>query len=157
MEQLYHDCPLRELLSVVLETYFRGKKPFILGFENLKKNIKMSKMAQVDTNKELIQDNYKEFVHFLAYAKGLEDGKTIAASLCKLIEPCSRSMVGPDLVNLFKVIDRYSLTDEVRQLLINVAPNLMTIESLKIYDYSTTGLIGKEDAEFSRVNQHLEK
>lgn len=47
--------------------------------------------------------------------------------------PLSRSIVGNDLVNLFKMIDRYGITEDVRQLMINVAPNLMTIEMQKIH------------------------
>jgi hypothetical protein len=47
--------------------------------------------------------------------------------------PLSRSIVGNDLINLFKMIDRFGITEDVRQLMINVAPNLMTIESQKIY------------------------
>lgn len=105
MEELYQECPLRELVIVVLETHFQGKKPFILGFENLKKNIKISKMIQVDVTKDLIQDNFKELIHFLVYAKGFEGIREVARDLCKLSTPSSRSLVGPDLVNMFKVID----------------------------------------------------
>lgn len=47
--------------------------------------------------------------------------------------PHSRSIVGNDLINLFKMIDRYGITEDVRQLMINVAPNLMTIESQNLY------------------------
>jgi hypothetical protein len=47
--------------------------------------------------------------------------------------PLSRSIVGNDLINLFKMIDRFGITEDVRQLMINVAPNLMTIESQSIY------------------------
>lgn len=155
MEELYQECPLRELVTVVLETHFQNKKPFILGFENLKKNIKISKMIQVDVTKDLIQDNFKELIHFLVYAKGFEGIREVARDLCKLATPSSRSLVGPDLVNLFKVIDRYQLTDELRPLLVNVAPNLMTIESLKIFDYSRAGL--GEQADFALINERMER
>lgn len=47
--------------------------------------------------------------------------------------PLSRSIVGNDLINLFKMIDKFGITEDVRQLMINVAPNLMTIESQSIY------------------------
>ncbi len=63
----------------------------------------------------------------------MEGAKDIARDLCKLIMPLSRSIVGNDLVNLFKMIDRFGITEDVRQLMINVAPNLMTIEMQKIH------------------------
>jgi len=47
--------------------------------------------------------------------------------------PLSRGIVGNDLINLFKMIDRFGITEDVRLLMINVAPNLMTIESQSIY------------------------
>lgn len=65
--------------------------------------------------------------------------------------------MGRDLVNLFKVIDRFSLTDEVKPLLINVAPNLMTIESQKIYDYAKASIIPETDPDFARINDRLER
>ena len=46
--------------------------------------------------------------------------------------PISRSIVGDDLLNLFKMIDRYGVNDQVYQLLLNVSPNLMTIECKKV-------------------------
>jgi hypothetical protein len=49
--------------------------------------------------------------------------------------PISRSIVGTDLVNMFKLIDRYGITEDVWHLMINVAPNLMTIETQNIYQY----------------------
>jgi hypothetical protein len=55
------------------------------------------------------------------------------------------------------MIDRFALTDDVMPLLINVAPNLMTIESQKIYDYSKSGLLPEKDREFSRINERMEK
>jgi hypothetical protein len=39
-----------------------NKKPFVLSFEKFKKNIKISKIIQVDTNKSLISNNVKEIV-----------------------------------------------------------------------------------------------
>ncbi len=63
----------------------------------------------------------------------MEGAKDIARDLCKLIMPLSRSIVGNDLVNLFKMIDRFGITEDVRELMINVAPNLMTIEMQKIH------------------------
>lgn len=60
---------------------------------------------------------------------GLEGSKEIAKEFSKTILPYSRSIVGKDLVNLFKMIDKYSITEDVRALIANVAPNLMTIES----------------------------
>jgi hypothetical protein len=68
-------------------------------------------------------------------APNFEGSKEIARDLCKMMLPISRSIVGNDLVNLFKMIDRYGITEDVRLLMINVAPNLMTIESQKIYQY----------------------
>ncbi len=59
---------MRELVTVVLESFFLNKKPFVLSFEKFKKNIKISKMIQIDTNKELMRDNFREIVHFMTYA-----------------------------------------------------------------------------------------
>ena len=53
---------MRELVTSVLEQYFMNKKPFVLSFEKFKKNIKISKIIQVDTNKSLITNNVKEIV-----------------------------------------------------------------------------------------------
>ena len=106
-----------------------NKKPFVLSFEKFKKNIKISKMITHDTNKSLIVNNVKEIVQFLNQVSNFEGSKDIARDLCKLMLPISRSIVGNDLVNLFKLIERYGITEDVRQLMINVAPNLMTIES----------------------------
>lgn len=55
-------------MTVILESYFLNKKPFILSFEKFKKNIKISKMIQLDTNKEVILNNGKEIIHFMNYA-----------------------------------------------------------------------------------------
>ncbi len=142
-------------MTAILEQYFLNKKPFVLSFEKFKKNIKISKMIQVDTNKALILNNVKEIVHFLTYAQNLEGGKDIARELCKLMLPISRSIVGNDLVNLFKMIDRYGINDDVRQLMINVAPNLMTIESQKIHQYKKANK--DQDVQFAKINERLEK
>ena len=58
---------MRELATVVLESYFLNKKPFLLSFEKFKKNIKISKLIQHDTNKSLIQNNVREIVHFMVH------------------------------------------------------------------------------------------
>ena len=63
----------------------------------------------------------------------------------------SRSFVGKDLVNLFKMIDRYGITDDMLPLLINVAPNLMTIESQKIFTDDNF------DDRFIKINERMEK
>ena len=70
--------------------------------------------------------------------------------------PQSRSFVGKDLVNLFKMIDKYSINDDMRTLIVNVAPNLMTIEALRIYDHSRR-FDGEYDSRFTKINERLEK
>ncbi len=108
----------------------------------------------------MIEDNIKEIVHFMNYAQQLEGVKEIAREVCKALIPSSRSLVGKDLVNVFKMIDRYEgqLTQEARELIINVAPNLMTIESQKIFDHyqGTTGGAIK-DKKLEEINEKLEK
>ena len=94
------------------------------------------------------------------YAQQLEGVKEIAREVSKALIPSSRSLVGKDLVNVFKMIDRYEgqLTQEARELIINVAPNLMTIESQKIFDHyqGTTGGAIK-DKKLEEINEKLEK
>jgi hypothetical protein len=67
MDNLYQESQVRELATVVLESYFLNKKPFLLSFEKFKKNIKISKLIQHDTNKSLIQNNVREIVHFMVH------------------------------------------------------------------------------------------
>lgn len=59
---------MRELVTAVLESFFLNKKPFILSFDKFKKNLKIAKMIQIDTSKELMKDNFREIVHFLTYS-----------------------------------------------------------------------------------------
>ena len=141
MDQLYQESNVRELVTAALESFFSNKKPFLTTFKDNKKNINISKIIQADTTKELIQDNFREIIHFMSYAPKIESSKDLTKQLCKIIEPNSRSIVGRDLVNLFKMIDRYNITEDVQPLLINVAPNLMTIESQKLFNYRGTGLV----------------
>jgi hypothetical protein len=44
--------------------------------------------------------------------QNLESAKDIARDFCKVIHTHSRSLVGKDLVNLFKLIDKYSLIND---------------------------------------------
>jgi hypothetical protein len=67
----------------------------------------------------------------------MESGKEIAMELIKTIQPVARNLVGRDLVTLFKMIDKYGITDESCALLMSVAPNLMTIESPKIFQWGS--------------------
>lgn len=83
----------------------------------------------MDTTKELIQSNAGRLVYFMNQSAQVENGKELAKQLSKALLPISRSIVGQDLVSLFKMIDKYGLTDESHDLLLSVAPNLMTIET----------------------------
>jgi len=56
-------------------------------------------------------NNFKEILHFMNYTPNFEGAKEVARELCKLMLPLSRSLVGRDLVNLFKMIDRYHILD----------------------------------------------
>lgn len=49
------------------------------------------------------------------------------------------------------MIDRYGITDDMLPLLINVAPNLMTIESQKIFTDDNF------DDRFIKINESMEK
>lgn len=84
--QSYNESQVKELVTVILETYFLNKKPFILSFEKFKKNIKISKMIQNETNKEIIQNNANEIITFMnASGLQLENGKEIVKELLKAI------------------------------------------------------------------------
>lgn len=73
-------------MTVILETYFLNKKPFILSFEKFKKNIKISKMIQNETNKEIIQNNANEIITFMnASGLQLENGNEMVKELLKAI------------------------------------------------------------------------
>lgn len=80
-----------------------------------------------------------------------EGAKDIAKELCKVVTPLSRSFVGKDLVNLFKMMGKYSLTDIMLPVLINVAPNLMTIESQNNFLDDTV------DKRFIKINERIKQ
>lgn len=44
----------------------------------------------------------------------------------------NRSIVGKDLLNLFTMIEKYGITENVHSLLVNIVANLQTIESVPI-------------------------
>lgn len=55
------------------------------------------------------------------------------------------------------MIDKYHILDDVRMLLVNVAPNLMTIQSPKLYDYSQhQGPLNLPDPRLTAINERLE-
>jgi hypothetical protein len=82
IEPFYNESQVRELVTAVLESHFINKKPFILSFEKFKKNIKISKMIQLDTTKDLIQSNGNQIVHFMNYSfSQIESGKEIAKAI----------------------------------------------------------------------------
>lgn len=84
--QLYNESQVKDLVTVILENYFLNKKPFVLSFEKLKKNIKISKMIQTQTDKEVIQSNASEIITFMnASGMQLESGKDIVRELLKAI------------------------------------------------------------------------
>ena len=142
---------VRELITMVLESYFLNKKPFLTSFDKFKSNIKISKLIQQDTNMALIQNNVREIVHFMIRSQHFEGAKDVAKELCKVLTPLSRSFVGKDLVNLFKIMGKYSLTDIMLPVLINVAPNLMTIESQNNFLDDTV------DKRFIKINERIKK
>lgn len=88
----------------------------------------------------------------------IESGKDIARDLCKVMLPQSRSLVGKDLVNLFHIIDKYGLIGDpdARNLLINVAPNLMTVESAKLVE-NVSGVVDSKDSRMAKVRERLVK
>lgn len=61
------------------------------------------------------------------------------------------------MVNLFKMIDKFGVTDESKTLLISVAPNLMTIESPTIYQWNQVSSSDAADARFAEINERLLK
>ena len=71
--------------------------------------------------------------------------------------PISRSIVGDDLLNLFHMIDRYGVNDQVYQLLLNVSPSLMTIEGKKVTPQAVgEGQLQFTDKGFEEINQREE-
>jgi hypothetical protein len=71
--------------------------------------------------------------------------------------PISRSIIGDDLLNLFHMIDRYGVNDQVYQLLLNVSPSLMTIEGKKVTPQAVgEGQLQFTDKGFEEINQREE-
>jgi|LauGreDrversion4_2_1035121.scaffolds.fasta_scaffold75360_1 hypothetical protein len=66
----------------------------------------------------------------MVYARYFGDrlAEDIYIDVCKTLLPLSRSIVGDDLLNLFLMFERFGIHDDARQLMLNVSPNLMTIE-----------------------------
>lgn len=62
----------------------------------------------------------------------------------------SRNLVGKDLLNLFKMIDKYGIVDETKTMIVNVAANFETIDSEKI-------MTSENDNIFDKLNEKLEK
>lgn len=64
--------------------------------------------------------------------------------------------MGKNLVDLFKMVDKFGITDESKHLLISVAPNLMTIESPTIFQWRLTPE-QNDDVKFADINAGLLK
>lgn len=156
MEKHYHESHLRDLASAMIESYFLNRKPHFASYEKTKLSSKITKALQTGLTKDLILTNAREIVHFMSYAKHIDGAKDIVRDLFKAIMPQSRSFVGTDLVNLFKVIDKYGMLEEVPHILINVAPNLMTIQPFKQIDYTIENTKQAESG-FASVNESHER
>ncbi len=83
----------------------------------------------------------------------------IYKEVCQTVLPQSRSIQGDDLLNLFLMFERYGINDEVRQLMLNVSPNLMTIEQKKVMENAMEGsnkVLEFPDKRFEEINQRQE-
>lgn len=81
-------------------------------------------------NKSLITKNIGALIHFLTYTNS-DNNKQLATMLAQNITN-GRSLVGEDLVNLFKMINKYGIADQVRPMLMIVASNLQTIDQTEV-------------------------
>ncbi len=53
------------------------------------------------------------------------------------------------MVNIFKMIDKYGITEDVKPMIVKMAANLETIDEDKIRNYG-------EDETFNRLNEQME-
>lgn len=60
-----------------------------------------------------------------------EKSKELAALICNKMSN-GRRLVGKDLINLFKMIDKYGIHEDVKELMVNEAANLETIDYQEI-------------------------
>jgi hypothetical protein len=77
----------------------------------------------MDVTNALISKHIGGLIKYLTVTFSSENHKELAKSLASSIKN-GRSLVGEDLLDLFKLVDKYSLLDNVRPLIMTVASNL---------------------------------
>jgi len=120
-------------------------------------------MIYSEANSSLLSNNISSVISFMCHAQSQAGSalklncKDLYESICQVLMPISRSIVGDDLLNLFHMIGRYGVNDQVYQLLLSVSPNLMTIESKKVTPQAAgEGELQFTDKGFEEINQREE-
>lgn len=83
-----------------------------------------------------------------------EKSKELAALICNKMSN-GRRLVGKDLINLFKMIDKYGIHEDVKVLMVNEAANLETIDYQEIK--GPAELKPSTDPVFSDINDKNSK
>ena len=137
------------MVDETLNHYYLGKKPLLLAtFEDPLQNKQLSKKIQAETNSYLIQQNIDSLISHLISQTQKQDGKELASLLCSKITN-GRSLVHENLMNLFVLVRKFGLLEEVKPLLVNVAANLETVESQLITN-------PRKDPVFDQINMKIE-
>ncbi|CDW77558.1 UNKNOWN [Stylonychia lemnae] len=140
--------PLKEIVMSSIEYHYDSKKPQIQNFDKINKKEEISKKITDETNKFLIDLNIPSIITFLNLVS-FENGKHITQKvLDQMIS--GRSLVGNDLLTLINLIEKHGLIEANKQLMVNVAANLQTIEIQKINNTY-------EDPVFESVNHQASK
>ena len=92
-----------------MEHYLLKKKPQVLKFEKLRKHSRFSKLITTENNKSLIYNHVGGLIRYLKMTNS-ENHKKMAIKLLQNI-PNARCLVKEDLVNLYLVVDKYSISD----------------------------------------------
>ena len=104
--KIYQEYILKDIIKAILDSTILHKKPQIMNFDKLKRNIKLSKQIQT-VDPGLIKSNNAEIVNFLVN-NNLNNKKELVQQFFNGINN-ARTFVAKDLINLLKLIDRYGL------------------------------------------------
>lgn len=140
---------LKEVVDETLNHFYTGKKPLLLAtFEDPALNKQLAKTIQSESNSYLVQQNIDSLLSHLVAQTPRQDGKEMASLVCSRITN-GRSLVHENLLKLFAVVKKFGLLEAVKPLLVNVAANLETIESLLVSN-------PRDDPMFEQINDQVE-
>lgn len=104
----------------------------------------------MEVSNALISKHIGGLIKYLTVTVSSENHKELAKLLATQIKN-GRSLVGEDLLDLFKMIDKFSLLDMTKPLVMTVASNLQTI------DKETIRIATEENGNFARESDRREE